>query len=57
MDISEPESEELNIGDPRIEQTDAEFEDINMLVPDIITSDPSAVEKLAVRLTNQLVQF
>lgn len=57
MDISEPESDELSIGDPPIEQTDAEFEDIDMLVLDIITSDPSAVEKLAVRLTDQLVQF
>ena len=57
MDISEPESDELNIENPPIRQSDAEFEDIDMLVPDLISDDQSAVAKLAVRLADQLLEF
>jgi hypothetical protein len=57
MDISEPESEEPDIREPIMEQDDEEFLDIDELVPDGEVGDQSEVEKLAVRLANQLVQF
>ena len=57
MDISEPDSDALSLEGPPIAQADDEFEDIDILVPDIIASDLSAVEKLAIQLTDQLLQF
>jgi hypothetical protein len=54
MDISEIESCELHINKPIEEGEDADFPDIDDLVPDVGQSE---VEKLAIRLTNQLVQF
>jgi hypothetical protein len=53
-DISEVESCELNVQEPIEEVEDAEFPDIDDLLPDV---DQLEVEKLAVRLTNQLVRF
>ncbi|KAH8749826.1 hypothetical protein BGZ57DRAFT_945613 [Hyaloscypha finlandica] len=49
MDISEVESCELHVQEPV--QEDADFPDIDDLLPDV---DQSEVEKLAIRLTNQL---
>jgi hypothetical protein len=54
MDISEVESCELHVQEPVQEVEDADFPDIDDLLPDV---DQSEVEKLATRLTNQLVQF
>ena len=57
MDISEPESDQLNLEDTTKEQTDEEFINIDILVPDIIPDDQSVVRRLVVRLTDQLLQF
>jgi hypothetical protein len=63
MDISKPESEEPHIGDPItelepiIEQENAEFIDIDELVPNDEAGGQSVVEKLSIQLTNQLIQF
>jgi hypothetical protein len=63
MDISEPESEEPDIGDPIaepepiIEQENAEFIDIDELVPNDEAGGQSVVEKLSIQLANQLIQF
>ena len=54
MDISEVESCELNIQESIRQVEDADFQDIDNLVPNM---DQLEVEKLAIRLTNQLVQF
>jgi Fe-S cluster biogenesis protein NfuA len=54
MDISDVESCELNVNELIEEVEDAGFQDIDDLVPDVGQSE---IEKLAVRLTNQLVQF
>jgi hypothetical protein len=54
MVISEPESEEPDIREPIQEAEDADFQDIDDLVPGVGQSE---VEKLAIRLTDQLVQF
>ena len=54
MDISEVESCELHVQEPVQEVEDADFPDIDDLLPDV---DQSEVEKLAFRLTNQLVRF
>jgi hypothetical protein len=54
MDISDIESCELNVYEPVQEVEDAEFPDFDDQLPDV---DQSEVEKLAVRLANQLVQF
>ena len=54
MDISDVESCELNVNEPIGEVEGADFPDIDDLVPDVGQSE---VEKLATRLTNQLVQF
>jgi hypothetical protein len=54
MDISEVESCELNIQEPIQQVDDSGFQDIDDLVLDI---DQLDIEKLAIQLTNQLVQF
>jgi len=54
MDISDIESCELNVYEPVQEVEDAEFPDFDDQLPDV---DQLEVEKLAVRLANQLVQF
>lgn len=54
MDISEPETEEPDIGEPVIERENVDVLDIDDQVLDV---DESEVGKLAVRLANQLIQF
>jgi hypothetical protein len=54
IDISEVKSCEINVHKPIKEVEDADFPDIDDLLPDIGEAE---VEKLAIRLTNQLVQF
>jgi hypothetical protein len=56
-EISEPEPEELNVPAPAIEEEDAGFLDIDELVPDPEAGDQSALEKLSIRLADQLIQF
>jgi hypothetical protein len=52
IDISDVESCELNVNEPIKEVEDAGFQDIDNVVPDIGQLE---AEKLAIRLTNQLV--
>jgi hypothetical protein len=54
MDISDVEYCEINVQEPIQEVEDADFQDIDDFVLD---EDESEVEKLAIRLTEQLVQF